>query len=394
MKYNINIREEVFGATVSIVETGKREYVNKEELKKILEEKNFPEDTLANKMRESYKIKYIPLDNKNLENQFSFADIAYLELTRECNLRCKHCLNNSGKLMQNQLNLKELKKLVQDLIDAGIQEIRFTGGEPLMFDGIYDLIKLADDNGVCTSIGTNATLVTEKTAIKLKEAGLKKVVVSIDGTKEMHDSIRGIGSYEKAIKGLYYLKNVGLNVRVNTVIMKSNMEDVIKLAKEMNENKITLFIRRFIESGRGRKLKNNMLTAEDYDYVRKNLQDIIQKDSYVNGHYLRNDEGVHPRIRLPFTIRGCKAGQRAIAIMPDGDIQLCGFLSAQEFPAIENVRNISNWREFWNELQKIDGLKFLRDNLDEYNKQPNIQETYCLAYIQKYLNDTKSAINK
>ena len=106
MKYNINIREEVFGATVSIVETGKREYVNKEELEKILEEKNFPEDTLANKMRESYKIKYIPLNNRNLENQFSFADIAYLELTRECNLRCKHCLNNSGKLMLNQLNLK------------------------------------------------------------------------------------------------------------------------------------------------------------------------------------------------------------------------------------------------------------------------------------------------
>ena len=387
MKYNINIREEVFGATVSIVETGKREYVNKEELEKILEEKNFPEDTLANKMRESYKIKYIPLNNRNLENQFSFADIAYLELTRECNLRCKHCLNNSGKLMLNQLNLKELKKLVQDLIDAGIQEIRFTGGEPLMYDGIYDLIKLADDNGVCTSIGTNATLVTEKIAIKLKEAGLKKVVVSIDGTKEMHDSIRGIGSYEKAIKGLYYLKNVGLNVRVNTVIMKSNMEDVIKLAKEMDKNKITLFIRRFIESGRGKKLKNNMLTAEDYDYVREQLQDIIQKDSYVNGHYLRNDEGVHSRIKLPFTIRGCKAGQRAI--MPDGDIQLCGFLSAQEFPAIENVRNISNWREFWNELQKIDGLKFLRDNLDEYNKQPNIQEIYCLAYIQKYLNDKK-----
>ncbi len=389
MKYNINIREEVFGATVSIVETGKREYVNKEELEKILEKKNFPEDTLANKMRESYKIKYIPLNNRSLENQFSFADIAYLELTRECNLRCKHCLNNSGKLMLNQLNLEELKKLVQDLIDAGIQEIRFTGGEPLMFDGIYDLIKLADDNGVCTSIGTNATLVTGKIAIKLKEAGLKKVVVSIDGTKEMHDSIRGIGSYEKAIKGLYYLKNVGLNVRVNTVIMKSNMEDVIKLAKEMDKNKITLFIRRFIESGRGKKLKNNMLTAEDYDYVREQLQDIIQKGSYVNGHYLRNDEGVHSRIKLPFTIRGCKAGQRAIAIMPDGDIQLCGFLSAQEFPAIENIRNISNWREFWNELQKMDGLKFLRDNLDEYNKQPNIQETYCLAYIQKYLNDKK-----
>lgn len=387
MKYNVNIREEIFGATVSIVETGKREYVNKEELKKILEEKKFPKDTLANKMTEDYKIKYIPLNNKNLREQFSFADIVYLELTRECNLRCKHCLNNSGKLMPNQLNLDELKKLIQDLIDAGVQEIRFTGGEPLMCDGIYELIKLANDNGVCTSIGTNGTLVTEEIANMLKEIGLKKVVVSIDGTQEMHDTIRGTYSYEKAIKGLDYLKNAGLNVRVNTVIMKSNMEDVIKLAKEMDKNKITLFIRRFIESGRGKNLKNNMLTEDDYRYVREQLQDIMKKNSYINGHYLRNNEGVHSRIELPFIIRGCKAGQRAIAIMPDGDIQLCGFLSAQEFPAIENARNIHDWRKFWNELQKIDKLKYLRDNLDEYNKQPNVQETYCLAYIQRYLND-------
>lgn len=331
-------------------------------------------------------IKFVPLNDKSISNQFSFTDIVYLELTRECNLRCAHCLNNSGKIMDNQLNMEEFKKLINDLSEAGIQEIRLTGGEPIKFEGICDLIQLATDNGICTSIGTNGTLITQEIAHKLKKSGLKKAVVSIDGTQEQHDIIRGKGNYEKSMNGLNNLINAGIDVRVNAVIMRSNMEDVIKLAKELNKKKVRLFIRRFIESGRGENLKDNMLTKEEYTYVRKELQKELQEALYVNGHYLRNDEGVNPRIKLPFEIRGCKAGQRAIAIMPDGEIQLCGFLSAQGFPGIDNVRNIKDWRKFWNDIQKIDKLKYLRDNLDKYNRQNNVQETYCLAYIQRYLN--------
>lgn len=386
--YNDNIREELFGATVSVVETGKREYVSKEELEKIKNDKIFPEGTFASKIKEEYNIKYIPLDkNRKIKDQFSFADIVYLELTRGCNLRCKHCLNNSGEVMPNQLNEKEFEDLIIELSKAGIQEIRLTGGEPLLYKNIYKLIELCTENGICTSLGTNGTLVTDEVAKKLKKAGLKKVVVSIDGTEDMHNQIRGKGNYKKSMEGLKFLKNAGIDVRVNAVIMKSNMEDVINLAKEMNKEKITLFIRRFIESGRGENLKDNMLNQKDYEYVKEQLKEELDDSTpYVNGHYLRINEGVHPRIPLPFTIRGCKAGQRAIAIMPDGEIQLCGFLSAQGFPGVDNVRNIKSWTDFWDELQKLDKLKFLRDTLDEYNSIEGVQETYCLAYIQRYLN--------
>lgn len=201
------------------------------------------------RLKDNDIIKFIPLQDKNIEKQFSFADIVYLELTRECNLRCSHCLNSSGKLMENQLNDKDFKKLIQDLSNAGIQEIRFTGGEPLKFNKIYDLIELANNNGLCTSLGTNGTLITKEVANRLKKVGLKKAVVSIDGTEERHDSIRGNGNYKKAMNALYNLINAEIDVRVNAVIMKSNMNDVINLAKELNDKKIRLFIRRFIESG-------------------------------------------------------------------------------------------------------------------------------------------------
>lgn len=387
MSYYLNIREESFGATVGLVKTGKRKYITKEELENILNKNDFPKDMQEFVTKDANSIKFIPLNkDDNAIEHFSFADIVYLEVTRGCNLRCIHCLNNSGNALKNQLDYSEFEKVVQELSDSGVQEIRFTGGEPLMYEGVYGLINLATQNGVCTSLGTNGTLITEDIAIKLKNAGLKKAVISIDGTEEKHDQIRGNGKYKKALQGLEMLRNLNIDVRVNAVIMKSNIEDVINLAKELNNKKIRLFIRRFIESGRGENLKNNMLTANDYKYVKEKLQTEIENEPYVNGHYLRNDEGVHPRIELPFEIKGCKAGQRAFTIMPDGEVQLCGFLAAQNFPKICNIKDISNWREFWKEIQKMDKLKFLRENLEEYNQQTNVQETYCLAYIQRYLN--------
>ncbi len=387
MNYDINIREEVFGGTLMDVKTGKRVYITKKELKNILNKNIFPKD-LEYLKKDNLNIKFTRL-TKKVENMFSFFDIVYLELTRACNLKCIHCLNNSGIKQKDELTKEDLLKLIKKLSSLGVQEIRFTGGEPLLFNEIYDLIRFATEEGICTSLGTNGTLVTKEVAKKLKESGLKKVVVSIDGNKKTHDKIRGRKNYQKAMHGLKYLQKNGINVRVNSVIMKSNMEDVIKLAKKMSRKKITIFIRRFISSGRGKELENNMLNKKDYDYVRNKLQKELTKKTYVNGHYLRNDEGVNSRIKLPFEIRGCKAGQRAITILPNGDVNLCGFLAAQDFPKVGNIKEIDDFLNFWILINKNDHLLNLRNNLDKYNKLLNVQETYCLAYIANYLKDNK-----
>ena len=287
--------------------------------------------------------------------------------------------------MLNEMSQEELKKVVNDLALCGVQEIRFTGGEPLLYKGIYELLKLSSDKGIYTVIGTNGTLITKEVAKKLKDAGLMKAVISIDGFSKMNDFIRGEGNYDKAMHGLENLMEQGIDVRVNSVLMKSNMDDVINLAKEMHNKKIHIFLRRFIEAGRGNSLKNNMLNAEDYKYVKEALKEEL-KDRYVIGHYLMDASFILPRIELPFKFQGCKAGQRSIAIMADGDIQLCGFLYSQGVKAVNNVRNIKNWMDFWNDLQKNNRLNCLNEKLKQYNSIPGVQQTYCLAYIQREIN--------
>lgn len=383
--FNLNVREEIFGATILNLKNGQRDYISNEELKKLLESNELPMDLNIENFK--INIKFTPSSDKKM-NHFSFADICYLELTRACNLRCIHCLNNSGEKLKNQLEFSEFKKLIIDLSLCGIQEIRFTGGEPLVYDKIYDLIKLATDNGIYTSIGTNGTLITENVAKKLKKSGLKKAIISIDGTKNTHDKIRGQGNFNKAMKGIENLEKYGIETRINSVIMKSNMNDIISLAKNLHSNKKNLMIRRFIESGRGEKLIDNTLTKQDYVYVKKQLENELTSANYINGHYLREKtERISNRLHIPFDIsNGCKAGMRAIIITPEGNIHLCGFLAAQGFPPSGNVRSIKNWNKFWHETSEKDCLVELREKLKTYNMIPNIQPTNCLAYVQNYIN--------
>lgn len=386
IEYNINMREEIFGSTLLNLKDGQREYLNKDETKRLLEKEIFPKNSSIEKLQEKPLIKFTK-NNNIRHNHFSFADIAYIEITHACNLRCKHCLNSSGKEIEKQLTDREIFDLIIEFSKAGMQEIRFTGGEPLVHKKIYDFISLAHKLGMYTSIGSNGTLITEDVANKLKKEGLNKAVISLDGTEKAHDAIRGKGSFKRAMEGIRNLENKGVKVRINSVIMKSNMKDVIKLAKKLNKEKTHLMIRRFIQSGRGSLLENNTLTKTDYNYVRKSLKNELE-GKYIIGHYLKEDEQISYRLKLPFDfVKGCKAGQRALIILPNGDISLCGFLAAQGFAPIGNIRNVNNFIDFWNKMHNNDYLKDLRKHLIEYNNIPNVQETNCLAYVQKYLSD-------
>ena len=87
--------------------------------------------------------------------------------------------------------------------------------------------------------------------------------------------------------------------------------------------------------------------------------------------------------------KGCgRAGQRTIVIIPNGDIHFCGFLAAQGFPPINNIRKVNDFSDFWMKLHSQDKLVNLQNDLNIYNSIPGVQKTSCLAYAmltQKHL---------
>ena len=115
------------------------------------------------------------------------------DFTHKCNLNCKHCYSNSGAVREEELTTKEALAVVDQLADAGVTALAFSGGEPLTRKDFFEVATHAADRGLYVSVATNGTLLTKENVQKLKQAKVNYVEVSIDGaTAKTHDEFRGV----------------------------------------------------------------------------------------------------------------------------------------------------------------------------------------------------------
>lgn len=113
--------------------------------------------------------------------------------THMCNLKCKHCYQDAQKALSNELTTEESKKLIEELSDAGVALIAFSGGEPLMRKDFFEVVAHAHKHDLYVSLASNGTLITPDVAQNLMSAGIDYVEVSIDGKNAAnHDAMRGI----------------------------------------------------------------------------------------------------------------------------------------------------------------------------------------------------------
>jgi MoaA/NifB/PqqE/SkfB family radical SAM enzyme len=141
------------------------------------------------------------------------------EVTRSCNLNCVHCRASSqfGSYPQ-ELDTVEAKKVLDQIKEVGQPIIILTGGEPLLRKDIFTLADYGTKKGLRMVMGTNGTLITPDITKKIQDSGIKRVSISLDGsTRESHDAFRQVdGAFDRAIKGIAYLKERGIEFQINT----------------------------------------------------------------------------------------------------------------------------------------------------------------------------------
>ena len=132
-----------------------------------------------------------------------------LDITKRCNMRCRHCYNRSndggGAGLGQELTDGELRKFAKMVREMRPVGVCFCGGEPLLrYDIIIEFMKLASNSFTRFSMVTNGYLMTFDKILALRDAGLKSLQVSIDGEDaSTHESLRGVeGAYVKAINAL------------------------------------------------------------------------------------------------------------------------------------------------------------------------------------------------
>lgn len=245
-----------------------------------------------------------------------------INITRKCNLSCKHCLSNSGIADPGELTLEELFGFIDQLAEAGKPTLTIGGGEPLMRRDIFEIMAYARKNDVPVSIVTNGILINERIAKKLNALRLASITVSIDGLKKNHELVRGEGNFEKAIRGIGILKKcvttakLCMRVTVNT----NNLTDcpkLIRLAEGLGLDKIRLTPVLLL----GRAIENQRLLLNQKQYLQF-LADCHEVEAKIK--VVLPDEKPDPKM-FKLGEFGKHCGREVCWITQTGDMYPCIF---------------------------------------------------------------------
>jgi len=263
------------------------------------------------------------------------------EMTTACNLRCIHCHASGGKASPEELSTEEAKRLLDQL--AQVREFRmmaFTGGEPLVRPDLFELLAYSRALGFANTMATNATLIDEEVARRLRGCGVVIAAVSLDGfDADTHDFVRGVpGSFEKALAGMRALRRAGILLQVNITAMEYNVEQMSRLMDLVDELSTGIVLMyQLVPVGRGRDVQEASLDLEANERLirfmaraqreTRAIMEPVAGPQYWPFLLQQNAIGGGLLLRLAETVfHGCSAGRGFVYIKPNGDVWPCPFI--------------------------------------------------------------------
>lgn len=161
-------------------------------------------------------------------------DVCEFELTLKCNLRCKHCYISAGVPSKNEITLKEIEFVLDDLKefhkkDMCGKRIVLTGGEPFIRKDILEIIDAITKHGFNILINSNGLLISDEQIKRLKKYKNLQICISLDGLKINHEKIRGKNTFDKTLEQIKKLSSFGINTSINMLCHQGNFHDLEKL---------------------------------------------------------------------------------------------------------------------------------------------------------------------
>jgi len=275
-------------------------------------------------------------------------------VTRECNLKCKHCYSESvDSPHPDELDTSEAKRVISQIAEAGARLIIFDGGEPLMRPDIYQLIAHARDAGLRPLMGSNPTLIAPEVAEKLVQAGLRALAISLDGVDpQTHDEFRGVeGSWERAMEGIRNAREAGIPFQIAPTLRHGCWQEwgeVADIAKELGAVAVEAFD--YIPAGRGREHGELELTTKERqqfvrDFIARQRADeeMVYRCIGIPQLWVEVERSVpEEEVLMRFVRTCCGAGLRYCCVLYDGTVYPCMVLQKEA----GNVREQS-FQEIW-----------------------------------------------
>ncbi|OUR74686.1 cyclic pyranopterin phosphate synthase [Arcobacter sp. 31_11_sub10_T18] len=202
-------------------------------------------------------------------------DYLRVSVTERCNFRCQYCMPEkpfSWVPKENLLSYEDLFKFIKVSIDEGIKKVRITGGEPLLREGLENFIKMIYDynNEIDLALTTNAFLLP-RCAQKLKDAGLKRINISLDSLiPEVAHKIAQKDVLATVLKGIQAAADTGMKIKINCVPMKGiNDNELIDLLEYSQKNGYMIRFIEFMENKQASDLAKGLSSDEIQAIIRE-----------------------------------------------------------------------------------------------------------------------------
>jgi radical SAM protein with 4Fe4S-binding SPASM domain len=242
-----------------------------------------------------------------------------MEVTRDCNLECGHCFIKKEKV---SMPVEKATDILDQLIQERVFKVYFTGGEPLLYMGIFELLQHIKGKPIWSLVQTNGLLITDEVAESLRKAGVGACDLPLFGiTPETHDGITGApGSFNKLFSALDLLKKHNVRTFVSYVVVEPNIKEFSSFFEWALQKEISLaHIRRYIPQH-----EHDPLVPDTEELRPILLEYAKRRDEY-------DEKGLHYEIEEAFDFSEqvgarCPAGIQLCYISAEGNITPCPYV--------------------------------------------------------------------
>lgn len=207
-------------------------------------------------------------------------------LTRRCNLRCRHCYTTSADIdFPGELTEAQASAVMDDLIALRPPALILSGGEPLSRADCLPLARRAKAAGLYTALSTNGTPIMGPVADAVAEIGFDYVGVSLDGTGDVNDWFRGKdGAFRAALAGVRACVKRGVRVGLRFTLTEDNRDELPKLlALCRDEGVAKFYLSHLVYAGRGDKHRGEdadwSMTRAAMDLLIETAWDAVRNDA-------------------------------------------------------------------------------------------------------------------
>lgn len=241
------------------------------------------------------------------------------EVTHLCNLSCEYCDRHTP--LPNELTFHDVSKVIEEFVRLGMIGMTLDGGEPLARRDIDKIIDKLFGLGTKIIINTNGILVPQKIQ-SVKKA--LRINVSLDGPAEYHDSMRGKGSFEKAVRGIRKAREEGVSVKLRCTMHRHNMRSVPELVRLAEELDSPIIFQPALNSLFQNTPRDGSAWEPSREEFRRTIQWLCEekrKTKYIANYYASLKHFLYfPNRKEP----PCSAGWIHVTMDPEGYLYHCG----------------------------------------------------------------------